>query len=483
MEGGLVTPDMKVHIGGPLLINIATRRHADPRKDSVAATPLKTVRITAVFLKVACLRLHPYSRKCAMTNRREFLAQSAALMLAPAFVPRDNVRKKVAFIGTQVTTHSHAQHFLDRMTLGYNWAGEWLAPRFDVASVYIDQFPEGDLAKERVARHKLKLFPTIEEALTLGGTSLAVDGVVIIAEHGKYPKNEKGQTLYPRYEFFKRVVKVFEQSKRSVPVFNDKHLSTTWARCKEMVDDSKRLGFPFLAGSSLPVTWRLPQIDMPLDVPLSESVCVGYGGIDSYDFHGLETAQCMSERRLGGELGIRSVIAFKGPAVWKALEKEGREPTRRLMVAALNRSHNLPVETGNPSNEVTYEWAKKVFPDIIAYFIEHIGGFRTTMFLASVRDFNYAGLRADNNQVVSCQMYLPMPGQSSTTADFFNPLVRHIEDLVLENRANYPVERTLLTSGMVIAAVDSLFKGQVAIDTPEMNVAYKASRDSQYRRD
>jgi hypothetical protein len=418
-----------------------------------------------------------------MTNRRGFLAQSAALMVAPGFIPRVEERKKVAFIGTEVKTHSHAQHFLDRMTLGYSWAGQWIKPRVDVASVYIDQVPKDDLAKERIARHKLRQFSTIEEALTLGGSDLAVDGVVIIAEHGRYPKNEKKQTLYPRYEFFKRVVKVFEKSGRAVPVFNDKHLSTTWARCQEMVDDSRRLGFAFLAGSSLPVTARFPQIDMPFDAPLIESVCVGYGGVDSYDFHGLETAQCMSERRLGGERGIRRVHVLKGAAVWEALAAADREPTRRLMVAALNRSHNLPVETGYPSDPVTFEWAKKVFPEIIAYFIDHVGGFRTTLFLTTISDFNYAGLRGDNDQIVSCQMYLPMPGHGSTTADFFNPLVRHIEDLVINRAANYPIERTLLTSGMVVAAVDSLHNGQVPVDTPEMNVTYRGPRESQFRRE
>jgi hypothetical protein len=420
-----------------------------------------------------------------MTSRRRFLAQSSALLVAPSLVSAraDGPRKKVAFLGTEVKTLSHAQHFLDRMTLGYNWAGRWVAPRVEVASVYIDQFPDGDLARGRIARHKLKAFPTIEEALTLGGSSLAVDGVVIIAEHGRYPKNEKGQTLYPRYEFFKRAVKVFEQSGRSVPVFNDKHLSTTWARCREMVGDSRRLGFPLMAGSSLPVTWRLPQIDMPLDVPLVESVCVGYGGVDSYDFHGLETAQCMSERRRGGETGIRRVHALKGAAMWKALEADDRDKTRTLMVAALNRSHNLPVETGYPSDAVTFSWAKKTFPNMTAYFIDHVDGFRTTLFLAAIRDFNYAGLRGDNGEIVSCQMYLPMPGHGSTTADFFNPLVRHIEDLVITGRANLPIDRTLLTSGMVIAGVDSLHRGQVPVETPEMNIAYQAPRESQYRRD
>lgn len=418
-----------------------------------------------------------------MISRRGFLGGSASLMLAQGLARGETARKKVAFLGTEVWTLSHAQHFLDRMTLGYNWAGEWIAPRIDVASLYVDQFPERDLSRGRASRHKLKMYPTIEEALTLGGSELAVDGVVIIAEHGRYPRNEKRQTLYPRYEFFKRVVKIFEGSGRSVPVFNDKHLSTTWARCREMVDDSRRLGFPFLAGSSLPVTWRLPQVDMPLDVPLVESVCMGYGRVDSYDFHGLETAQCMSERRRGGERGVSRVHALKGEAVWQALDAGDREVTRRLMVAALNRSHNLPVETGYMTEAVTYEWAKKVMPNLTAYFIEHVGGFRTTLFLGPIRDFNYAGLRGDGGGIVSCQMYLPMPEQGATTADFFNPLVRHIEDLVLERRANYPIERTLLTSGMVIAAVDSLAGGQVPVDTPEMAVSYQAPRESQFRRD
>jgi hypothetical protein len=416
------------------------------------------------------------------TTRRRFLAQSTALMLAPAPARAGAARKKIAFIGTVVRRLSHAQHFLDRLTLGYTWNGEWVEPRVDVASVYIDQFPESDLGRGRVARHKLKLYPSIEEALGLGGSRLAVDGVVLIAEHGRYPKNDNGQTLFPRYEFFKRVVKVFEHSGRSVPVFNDKHLAPTWAQCREMVDDSHRLGFALLAGSSLPVTWRLPQVEVPLDAPLVESVCVGYGSVDGYDFHGLETAQCMSERRRGGEAGIRRVHALKGPALWRALEGDDRRATRRLMVAALTRSHTLPVEAGYLTDAVTFEWARKTFPEMLGYFIDHLGGFRTTLFLASIKDFNYAGLRADTGEIVSCQMYLPMPGQGATTADFFNPLVRHVEDLIMTGRANYPIERTLLTSGMVIAAVDSLHRGQVPVETPAMSVRYKAPRESQFCR-
>lgn len=421
-----------------------------------------------------------------MLSRRNFLAASSIAAIAGQRLGQakaTNSRKRIAFLGTEVRTHSHAQHFLDRHAMGYTYGGKWQAPRFDIASVFIDQHPDGDLAPSRIEKYKLQQFSSIEEALTLGTSKLAVDGVVIIAEHGKYPDNEKGQRRYPRYDWFKKVVKVFEASGRSVPVFNDKHLSTVWSECVEMVEDSKRLGFPFLAGSSLPVTWRMPSIDMPIDTPLKESVCVCYGRPDSYDFHGLETAQCMSERRKGGEVGISRVVALRGENLWQTLRMEKYRDTRRLIASALTRSHNLPVDTGYPTAPVTFEWAEKALTDSIGYLIEHRDGFKTTMLMSPIRDFNYAGLRADNDEIVSCQMYLPMPTHGSSTADFFNPLARHIETLVIENAAPYPVQRTLLTSGMVIAGVDSLFQQSQLIETPEMSVKYNVKPESHYWRE
>jgi hypothetical protein len=326
----------------------------------------------------------------------------------------------------------------------------------------------------------LKQYSSIAQALTLGGSKLAVDGVLIIGEHGNYPVNEKGQTLYPRYQWFKEVVRVFEESGRSVPVFNDKHLSTDWKQCVEMVEDSRRLKFPLYAGSSLPVTWRLPSIDMPYGVPLQESVCVAYGGVDSYDFHALETAQCMSERRRGGEVGIERVHALRDEALWKELDQ--RETTKRLFLSALSRSHYLPVETGFPTERLSFDWARRSLPNIVGYFIEHRDGFRTAIFLTGIRDFNYAGLRSDTGEIVGCQMMLPMPGSSANTADFFNPLSYHVEQMILTGSTIYPVQRTLLTSGMVIAAVDSLHQGQVKVPTPDMEVVYHGPKESTYWR-
>ncbi len=417
-----------------------------------------------------------------MVSRRQFLGSLAVAGTVPALVRSDNSqpRKKIAFLGTTVFTHSHSQHFLDRFAMGYAMGGQWQNPACDLASVFIDQFNENDIGRQRIEKYQLKQYSSIAQALTLGGSKLAVDGVLIIGEHGNYPVNEKGQTLYPRYQWFKEVVRVFEESGRSVPVFNDKHLSTDWKQCVEMVEDSRRLKFPLYAGSSLPVTWRLPSIDMPYDVPLQESVCVAYGGVDSYDFHALETAQCMSERRRGGEVGIQWVHALRDEALWKELDQ--RETTKRLFLSALSRSHYLPVETGFPTERLSFDWARRSLPSIIGYFIEHRDGFRTAIFLTGIRDFNYAGLRSDTGEMVGCQMMLPMPGSSANTADFFNPLSYHVEQMILTGSTVYPVQRTLLTSGMVIAAVDSLHQGQVKVHTPDMEVVYQGPKESTYWR-
>ncbi|MDX2038810.1 MAG: twin-arginine translocation signal domain-containing protein [Isosphaeraceae bacterium] len=415
----------------------------------------------------------------ASISRRRFLGTTAAVASA-ALMGASAPKKRIALIGTVDRTMSHTQHFLDRFLVGFGWNGEWARSRVDLVSVYIDQFPKEDLAKAQTKKFGARLYPTLEEALTLGGEKLGVDGVVVIGEHGNYPRNDQGQTLYPRYSWFKRIVGVFEKSGRAVPVFNDKHLSTVWSECAEMVADSKRLGFPFLAGSSLPVTWRLPSIDMPLDTPLSQSVCVAYGGVDSYDFHGLETAQCMSERRAGGEVGIARVRGARDEKIWEPLERS--ESTLRLFLSALSRSHNLPVENGYPTDPISLDWAKRVFKSGYAYFIEHRDGFKTSLFMLPIRDFNYAGLNSKTGEVVSTQMYLPMPGQGATTANFFNPLVRHIEEMVISGKVPYPVERTLLTSGMTLAGVQSLHRGGAVVETPEMAVKYSAFPESAFQR-
>ena len=220
--------------------------------------------------------------------------------MAPS--PTPPKRPRLAAITTAYKKYLHAQHVVDRLLDGFGWNGVYHRPELDVVSLYVDQHGEGDIWQDRADRHPtMKICPTIADALTLGTGKLAVDGVVVVAEHGTYPISSTGIMMHPHYEFFEEIVKVFRASGRSVPYFNDKELSWRFDWSKNMVDTSHELGFPLQGGSSLAVTWRVPSVEFPLGATAREAVSVGYGGMGSYDFHGLETIQCMVERRKGGE--------------------------------------------------------------------------------------------------------------------------------------------------------------------------------------
>jgi hypothetical protein len=213
-----------------------------------------------------------------MKTRREFLKHVAAGGIAlpwvvPALASEPARRKRMAIVTTEWRLHSHAWHMGERFLVGYPRGGAWHRPELDVVSAYVDQFPENDLSRQRAKEFGFTIYPSVAEALRCGGKQLAVEAVLIIGEHGNYPKSQWGQTKYPRYEFFRQVTDVFGQDGRTTPVFKDKHLSWKWEWAAEMVELSRVRKFPFLAGSSLPVTWRMPSIEMPYGANLREVMC------------------------------------------------------------------------------------------------------------------------------------------------------------------------------------------------------------------
>ena len=392
-------------------------------------------------------------------------------------------RPKIACITTIVHKHSHAQHFIDRFLEGYGWKGRHHIPPMDLVALYVDQIKENDLSHERASRFpSMKIYPTIADALTLGGDDLAVDGVLLIGEHGDYARNEKGQMFYPRYEFFKQIVSVYRLSGKTAPIFNDKHLSWKWEWAKEIYDTARTMGFPFMAGSSLPVTWRTPSIDLPLETPISEAICIGYGGVDSYDFHALETLQCMVERRKGGENGVRWLQAYRGDSFWQA--HHAGVWSRELFGAALCRSHTLtPSRSGFNHLLPNGDELKSLVKEPIAYQYEHSDGLKSTMFLMNglVQDFNFAA-QLNDGEIFSCQMYLPMPPARTTTANFFSPQINHVEQMFLTGKEPYPLERTLLSTGLVESAVDSLHQEQKRLETPHLAISYQSTPHSTFWR-
>ena len=424
-----------------------------------------------------------------MIDRRAFLSALgsgvAASSLGCGFLKkgRSEKRKKIAVIATEWRNWSHVWHTSERFLVGYPVEGQWYHSPIELASVYMDQFPENDLSRSRSKEFGFPIYPTIAETLRCGGDKLAVDGVLLIGEHGNYPKNEIGQKLYPRYEFFKETVEVFKQDGRSVPVFNDKHLSWKWEWSKEMLDTARSMGFPFLAGSSLPLTWRLPSVEMPYGAEVEEVMCIAEGGIDSYDIHALETIQCMSERRKGGETGVSWLQAMQGESVWKAMEKGsfdkgGWDP--QLFHSCLTRSHTLTqfemVNHRYPKKKHMRQWVKNP----IIYRFQHNDGLKVTMLLMNglVKDFTFAARLKDESKPLSTLFYLsPVPN-----VVHFAALMSKFEEMVMTGKAPYPPERTLLTSGLVIAGVQSLAQGQKKMETPHLAINYQGPKNSHFLR-
>jgi hypothetical protein len=415
-----------------------------------------------------------------MLTRRNFLGSAVAGLAAASLSAADPqpARKRLAIVTTEWRERSHAWHMGDRFLVGYPAKGKWHRPPFDVVAAYVDQFPKNDLSRKRAGEFGFKIYPTIAEALRAGGAQLAVDAVLIIGEHGDYKVNDIGQHLYPRYEFFKQATDVFRKEGRAVPIFNDKHLSWKWDWAKEMVETSRELKFPLLAGSSLPQTWRLPAVDMPDGAEIEEAMCVAMGKVDSYDFHALETIQCMAERRRGGETGVVAMEALRGDSVWKAMDANKWPP--ELFEACLCRSQALAQpETfshRHPTAKQVREWVKEP----IAYRFEYADGLRATMLLMNglVGDFTFAARLKGRAEPLSTLFYLPPAPNIAYSA----ALMARAEELFTTGRAPFPIERTLLTTGLVEAGMKSLAAGK-RIETPHLAIKYQPPKGPQFARE
>ena len=418
-------------------------------------------------------------------SRRKFLAQAAALTLAggsssgadsgPAAAaggfrtrpgkPSLEGRRPLAVVCTVYRPLSHAYHLAGRFLHGYSRNGQLHLPHHFIASVCVDQHPENDLSRDLAREHGFTATHCLADALTLGGRQLAVEGVLLIAEHGNYPRNDRGQILYPRYELMEQIVSVFRWTGQSVPVFNDKHLSYRWDQARQMVSWASELHFPLMAGSSLPVTWRRPELELPLGTVVEDVLVAAFGPIEVHGFHALEAVQVMAERRRGGETGVRAVTCLTGKEVWKA--GDAGLWSWDLLEAALARSETVNLgDIRRNVGSVTVPGMPAVPPT--AFLIEYRDGTRGTVLLLNghIQDFCLAARIKGEAQAVSCLFHLPPP----PGAKHFDCLAGTIEKMLEAGKAPYPVERTLLTTGILEAVMESHHFHGTRLETPQLEV-------------
>lgn len=399
-------------------------------------------------------------------NRRHFLEQAGVAGLSVMGLNGAEARaikpKRIAAIITHYTHNSHADVIVSRLLQGYNLDFKALRPNMELVGLYCDQFPANDMSRKLAQEHQFPIFGSIGEALRLGGKDLAVDGVILIGEHGNYPVTEMGQIMYPRRQLFEETAKVFRQSGCSVPVFSDKHLAWNWPDAKWMVDTARELKIPFMAGSSIPRTWRYPALEMRPGADAKEAICLSFGHLEAYGYHGLEAMQSIVEHRKGGETGVKAVQYVEGDAVF---DKELFD--RRLF--------DTVVDARRAKGKRSAEEFRKAFKPA-AFVIEYRDGFRATL----LHDMGSANTEwvtgwsetADGEGDTS---YFATAHYTQEARPFghFALLVQDIERMMFSGKPTRPVERTLLVTGILATAFQSKQQAGTRIETPYLEFSYR----------
>jgi hypothetical protein len=333
-----------------------------------------------------------------------------------------------------------------------------------VVSVYIHQLDTSLLGQKVCKAKNIPIFKTVGEAVMLGGKELAVDGVVIVAEHGNYPTDLKGHWLLPRWWIYQQVMQVFEQSKRSVPVFNDKHLSYNWDDAKWMFDKSRELKFPLTGGSSIPTYFRKPEIELAIDTPIKNSIVVGNSPDEGAIFHCVDVLQAFVDRRKGGETGVEAVQSIRGPETWAWVERNAW-------------AGNLLQAVANQFDLKVGDLQERRKPNVCV--VEYNDGTKAAVISGEGVGWTYAGeIEGQKEPTIVSMLGFPGPISQYHAANAYE---HWIIEMMLTRREPFNAERLLLSTGIVNYYMDSNWEdGRYSaigrrIETRFLNMKYRST--------
>ena len=400
--------------------------------------------------------------KTGLTRRSFFVCSGLAassLACAKAALPGKQSRPRVACVLNAYFQNSHADVFVSRLLDGYWLDGQLHSPRLDVVSFYVDQFPANDMSRDVASDHGIKIYPAVAEALRLGGNNLAVDAIAVIGEHGDYPRTARGNFMYPRKRYFDQIERVMNEDRRVVPMYQDKYFAYNWTDAKSMFDRIQSMRIPLVCGSTVPLSWRRPPLEIQRGTRFAELLTTSYSDIEEHAYHGIELLQSIAESRAGGETGVARVRWCKGEELWE-LARAG-EWSRDLLDAALHRRINQV-----PSGKIS---APERTSEPQAFLIRYRDGLRGAVLHVDTmtRDYLLAARLKDKSKPISTCFYLEL-----YVHNHWGFMVRNFEDLVLSGREPSPVKRTLLANGIMLAGLDSKRLGGKWIDTPELAISY-----------
>lgn len=361
------------------------------------------------------------------------------------------LRPKVAVIITEYSHNSHAEVIVGRLLGHFGFK-----QRIAVASLYLDQIPDSDIGREEAARAGIPICGTINEAIVEAnrhGQGLA--GVLIIGEHGQYPMVPNGQKDYPRRRFIEETLDALDEIGVRVPIFSDKHLSWNMDDALWIYRSLKVRRIPFLGGSSIPFVPLIPAVNEASLRKPQELLAVSFGGTEDYGYHAWEALQSLAERRSGGETGVTSIRVVQGEQVWEEMAR-GEWP-EQLMHLALG---TYPGRRGDhPRTRIN---------DPVLMTAKHADGLTGYVLqLPNEVEQWSAAWRTLSGEAKAVRF------DSDLARPFkhFETFTTMIEDMVLSGQSPVPIERTLLTTGMIHYSMESLQRN-ATIQTPALHIKY-----------
>lgn len=355
--------------------------------------------------------------------------------------------RQVAFLLEEFALQSPAQQLLDRFLLGYRRNGGF---RKVQGIKIVAHLPDG--AKEELARRITELrLPLVAAVAT---AVREADAIVIVPESSAAAPAES------------LVNAALTNARRGTSCFVFGALAPNLAAARTFSALATARQIKLASGTTLPVTWRLPQVDLPARAAVSEALIVVQGASPLAELHALDGLLPLLERRAGGECGVRQVKFLAGRELWKAGDR--REWSWPLLSSALSRSDSPQgdaITDGRTQDLVGLGLVPKLATDPRGWLIEHADGLRSTLLALDgvVADYNFAVRLVDGNEISAQLFRAPVPAQ-----EHFSLLAAVLDDFFRTGEPPWPSPRSLLTAGLLDACRQSAAQPGTWLRTPEL---------------
>lgn len=362
----------------------------------------------------------------------------------------------IVFLLEEFALQTAGQQLLDRLLMGYPRDGEFQQPtKRRVTACLTDRKPNAELER------RAKDFGLARAEHSIEALAKA-DAVVVVPVQSEPTDREH------------LIATALQGAPNDCPVFVYGPLGSGLDAAQRHVDLAASRGLPLLAGTELPVTWRLPPVDVKPGTPLTDALVVVQGGSPRAELDALECLLPVIERRAGGETGVRRVQRLEGDALWKAGER--KRWSWALLAAALSRSDSPQgdaVKDGRTQDLVGLGLVRQLARHPHGWLVEHRGGLRSALLVLDgvVADYNFAVMTA-SREIISAQILRPpAPAQQA-----FSNLAAVVEDFFRTGKPLWSAGRSMLEAGLLDAFARLQTQGKSETKTPDLAIRYQPEK-------